>query len=83
MEAFKTELVNENGDIEEVYIKSELDRRNFITTNNYLEFNNIEDFKYESEYVRSQERVNFERKISEALHLIFKKNRYGHFFIYL
>ncbi len=80
MEAFKTEIINKNGEIEEYFIKSEIDRKNFITANNYVEFNNIEDFKCESEYVKKQERINFERKISELLHLDFKKIKFGHFF---
>lgn len=80
LEAFKTELINEKGDIEEIHIKSELDRQNFITANNYLQVNNIEDFKNESKYVRNQERLNLDRSLSEDLHKIFKNFRYGHLF---
>ena len=56
MEAFKTEIINDKGDIEEISIKTELERQNFMTLHSYRDFKDIEDFKRESEYVKNQKR---------------------------
>ena len=78
MEAFKTELINDKGEIETISIKSELERQNFLTQHSYRDFKDINDFKEESKYVIRQERLNIDRNLTEDLHTLFKKCRYGH-----
>lgn len=80
MEAYKTEIINDKGDIEEISIKTELERQNFITQNAYIHIKDINDFKEESKYVKRQERLNIDRNLTEDLHRLFKKCRYGHIF---
>ena len=78
MEAFKTEIINDKGDIEEISIKTELERQDFMTLHSYRDFKDIEDFKRESEYVKNQKKLNIDRNLTEDLHTLFKKCRYGH-----
>lgn len=80
MEAYKTEIINDKGDIEEISIKTELERQNFITQNSYINIRDIKDFREESEYVKRQERLSIDRNLTEDLHQLFKKCRYGHIF---
>jgi hypothetical protein len=73
MEAWKTD-----DGIEEISITNEIDRQNFITKNKYAEIKDINDFKEESRYIRKQERLSIERNLTEDLHILCKKCRYGH-----
>lgn len=80
MEAFKTELINDKGDIEEISIKSELERQNFLTQHSYLCIEDIEDFKKESKYIKKQNEIKIERDIKEKLNNLYNKDTFGYIF---